>query len=199
MINSSRYFCFVWALLPYPSVWLPSEPDFPLHPLFEILWAFVQKEIGQAHWTTEQAFEVSLGYFWVRCSFRYGLLFRRGRNSGGSSYGGHISAMPGLIQDWCKAFDKLSAGGDPFTCYDIINEVNSGLKIEQYGRRFVLQEGWDLPITFRSPKDQTTLPPQGTRPISSYGVSYQGRTWFWAIFTLDRVPEKNLQFLSRSS
>jgi hypothetical protein len=66
--------------------------------------------------------------------------------------------------DRCKAFDKLSAGGDPFTCYDIINKVNSGLKIEQYGRLFVLQEGWDLPITFRSPKDQSTLPP---RPLIS--------------------------------
>jgi len=65
-----------------------------------------------------------------------------------------------FTQDWCKAFDKLSAGGDPFTCYDIINEVNSGLKIEQYGRLFVLQEGWDLPITFRSPKGQTTLSPK---------------------------------------
>jgi hypothetical protein len=50
-----------------------------------------------------------------------------------------------FTKDWCRAFKKLMTK----TCVDLINEINAGPKLEQYGRSvFVIEEGWNLPMTF---------------------------------------------------
>ncbi|KAN0081968.1 hypothetical protein V8E54_003266 [Elaphomyces granulatus] len=53
-----------------------------------------------------------------------------------------------FTQDLCKSFEKLSTKKQ-FTCFDLMEEINAGPERKQYGRVFVLQEGWNLPITFR--------------------------------------------------
>jgi len=58
-----------------------------------------------------------------------------------------------FTQDLCEAFRKLAAERE-FTSFDLMNEINAGPRVDQFGRVFVLQEGWDLPITFRP---QTSL------------------------------------------
>lgn len=39
-----------------------------------------------------------------------------------------------------------------------MNEINGERELEQYGKVFVLQEGLDMPITFRSTDGHKTLP-----------------------------------------
>jgi hypothetical protein len=53
-----------------------------------------------------------------------------------------------FTQYLCKSFEKLSTRKQ-FTCFDLMDEINVGPEREQYGRVFVLQEGWNLSITFR--------------------------------------------------
>jgi hypothetical protein len=53
-----------------------------------------------------------------------------------------------FTQDLCKSFEKLSTKKQ-FICFDLMDDINAGPEREQYGRVFVLQEGWNLSITFR--------------------------------------------------
>ncbi|KAN0075120.1 hypothetical protein V8E54_007731, partial [Elaphomyces granulatus] len=47
------------------------------------------------------------------------------------------------------SFVKLAATKKQFTSFDLMDEINALSGIEQYGRIFVLPEGWNLLITFR--------------------------------------------------
>ncbi|KAN0086457.1 hypothetical protein V8E54_000145 [Elaphomyces granulatus] len=61
-----------------------------------------------------------------------------------------------FTQDWCKAFDKLSAGGDPFTCYDIINEVQNRIVRETFC--FARRMGFADNFPFFERPDNSTAP-----------------------------------------
>jgi len=64
-----------------------------------------------------------------------------------------------FTQHWCSSFDVLLSSGAAFTCHDIMNSINSDKELEQFPRSFVLREGWEVPITFRSnPGAIPTLP-----------------------------------------
>ncbi len=67
---------------------------------------------------------------------------------------------PTFTDRWCTAFTELLATGAAFTCTDIIGNINSRPDLEQFPRTFILREGWDVPITFRSnPHATPHLPP----------------------------------------
>lgn len=64
-----------------------------------------------------------------------------------------------FTQHWCLSFDTLLSTGVAFTCHDIMDMINSHHELEQFPRSFVLREGWEVPITFRSnPGAIPTLP-----------------------------------------
>jgi hypothetical protein len=55
-----------------------------------------------------------------------------------------------FTEHWCAAFTSLLESGMAFTCTDIIGVINSHSSLEQFPRSFILREGWDIAITFRS-------------------------------------------------
>ena len=61
-----------------------------------------------------------------------------------------------FTQHWCTAFSSLLKTGMAFNCTAIIGVINSRSDLEQFPRSFILREGWDIPITFRS--DPATTP-----------------------------------------
>ena len=64
-----------------------------------------------------------------------------------------------FTQHWCSSFNELLKSGTAFTCHEIMNKINSHQELEQFPRSFVLHEGWEVPITFRSdPGAIPTLP-----------------------------------------
>jgi hypothetical protein len=69
------------------------------------------------------------------------------------------SAMQGMMAtrllNFGATFKKLLATGEKFTRTDIVTEINSHPKQVQYWHIFVLQEGWELPITFCSADSET--------------------------------------------
>ena len=54
-----------------------------------------------------------------------------------------------FTQHWCKAFTRRLEMRKPFTCDNIVEDINPDSELEQFPSTFVLREGWDLPITFR--------------------------------------------------
>jgi hypothetical protein len=54
-----------------------------------------------------------------------------------------------FTQDLSKSFVRLAAEKKQFTTFDLMDAINALSGIEQYGKVFVLQEGWKLPVTFR--------------------------------------------------
>jgi hypothetical protein len=61
-----------------------------------------------------------------------------------------------FTEHWCTAFTSLLGTGVPFNCTNIIRVINSSSDLEQFPGSFILREGWDIPITFRS--DPATTP-----------------------------------------
>jgi hypothetical protein len=55
-----------------------------------------------------------------------------------------------FTEHWCEAFTGRLKMGKPFTCDDIVKDITPHSQLEQFPSTFVLREGWNLPITFRS-------------------------------------------------
>ena len=63
-----------------------------------------------------------------------------------------------FTQHWCTAFKILLSKSISFTCTDIIGLINSRPDLETFPRTFILREGWEIPITFRSATDASATP-----------------------------------------
>jgi hypothetical protein len=92
---------------------------------------------------------------------------------------------PTFTMNWCAAFDKFFDAGKPFSCDEIVEEVNSTINLEQYSAIFVVREGWGIPITFRTNPQKIALPSLLSSP----------QTVITALHVVENPGSTNLQIL----